>query len=105
MKLVHTLIWAAFVACIVGVPLAAWQERFGLALALFVIVALEVLVLMFNGRRCPLTAIAARYTDDRRANFDIYLPAWLARHNQSIFGVLYLAGSAFAMIRWIQSSV
>jgi hypothetical protein len=29
--------------------------------------------------RCPLTGIAARYTDDRRDNFDIYLPPWLAR--------------------------
>ena len=41
---------------------------------------------------CPLTSIAARYTDDRRANFDIYLPEWLARHNKAVFGALYVAG-------------
>jgi hypothetical protein len=39
-------------------------------------------VLWLNGWRCPLTDVAARYTDDRRANFDIYLPEWLARYNE-----------------------
>jgi hypothetical protein len=41
---------------------------------------------------CPLTAVAARYTAERRPNFDIYLPAWLARHNILIFSTLYAAG-------------
>jgi hypothetical protein len=49
-------------------------------------------VLLFNRMRCPLTGVAARYTDDRRDNFDIYLPEWLARHNKTIFGTLYVAG-------------
>jgi hypothetical protein len=40
----------------------------------------------------PLTAIAERYTDDRRANFDIWLPEWLARHNKSIFGTMFVLG-------------
>ncbi|MBB1092471.1 hypothetical protein HUU61_14375 [Rhodopseudomonas palustris] len=41
--------------------------------------------------RCPLTAVAARYTDERADNFDIYLPIWLARHNRLIFGTLFAA--------------
>jgi hypothetical protein len=45
-----------------------------------------VLVLIANGGRCPLTTLAARYTMDRRDNFNIYLPEWLARHNKLIFG-------------------
>jgi len=44
--------------------------------------------------------IAARYTDDRRANFDIYLPEWLARYNKEIFGPLYLAGVLLLVVRW-----
>ena len=56
------------------------------------IVFIEVLVLIANKWRCPLTGVAARYTDDRRDNFDIYLPEWLARHNKLIFGVLYVVG-------------
>ena len=44
-------------------------------------------------------ALAARYTDDRRANFDIYLPVWLARYNKHVFGPLYVAGVVFAAVR------
>jgi len=49
---------------------------------------------------CPLTPIAAGYTDDRRDNFDIYLPEWLARYNRLVFGLLYLAGILFTAVRW-----
>ncbi len=43
-------------------------------------------------RRVGPTDLAARYTEDRRGNFDIYLPVWLARQNKTIFGTLFLAG-------------
>jgi len=64
------------------------------------IVLVEVFVLAFNGWRCPLTAVAARYTDDRRDNFDIYLPQWLARYNKLVFGVLYVAGMLLTAVLW-----
>ena len=60
----------------------------------------EVLVLVVNGWRCPLTSLAARYTDDRRANFDIYLPLWLAANNKRIFGTLFVGGLVFSVWRW-----
>jgi hypothetical protein len=50
--------------------------------------------------RCPLTGVAARYTDDRRDNFDIYLPLWLARYNKLIFGSLFAAGLLFTLACW-----
>jgi len=62
---------------------------------------LQVLILVFNRLRCPLTAIAARYTSDRRANFDIYLPEWLARHNKGIFGTFFVFGLLFTLARWM----
>jgi hypothetical protein len=99
-KLVHTIVWAAFAGCILAIPVAAWHGDFRIAAWLVAIVAVEVAILVLNGLRCPLTAVAARYTDDRRDNFDIYLPEWLARHNKGIFGILYLAGTAYAAIRW-----
>jgi hypothetical protein len=37
-------------------------------------------------QRLALTNVAARYTNDRRDNFDIVLPLWLARYNKIIFG-------------------
>ena len=100
-KLVHTAVWAGFAGCIVAIPMLTLQGRFRLAAVLAVIVLGEVVVLAVNRWRCPLTPIAARYTEDRRANFDIYLPEWLARYNKEIFGPLYLAGVVFLVVRWV----
>lgn len=74
-KLAHTLVWAFFAGCVLALPFAAWLGAHRLA---------------------------ARYTEDRRANFDIYLPLWLARNNQRIFGSLYFAGLAFAAYCWLR---
>jgi hypothetical protein len=41
---------------------------------LFVAVSIEVMILAFNRGRCPLTGIAARYTKDRKENFDNQIP-------------------------------
>jgi hypothetical protein len=100
-KLLHTVVWCFFVVCIIAIPIAGFVGRFDLAFGFIAIVLVEVLVLFLNGFRCPLTDIAARYTDDRRDNFDIYLPEWVARHNKLIFGSLFLAGVAYAIARWL----
>jgi len=100
-KFLHTLVWAGFAGCIVAIPVLALQERFRLAAVLALIVLGEVIVLAINRWRCPLTPIAARYTGDRRANFDIYLPEWLARYNKEIFGPLYFAGLVLLAVRWV----
>src|SRR3954449_5923021 len=94
-KVVHTLAWAFFAGCILAIPVAAWRGEFASALVLIAIVFVEVFVLVANGWSCPLTAVAARYTDDRRDNFDIYLPLWLARHNKTLFGWLLAAGALY----------
>ncbi len=100
MKSAHTFVWAIFAGCILAIPVASWLGDHHAAAWLAAIVAGEVAVLVLNQMRCPLTGLAARYTDDRRDNFDIYLPAWLARHNKRIFGALYVAGAIFALARW-----
>lgn len=102
-KLVHTAVWAFFAASIFAIPIFASMHRVGVAGILIAVVFLEVLVLVVNSWRCPLTDIAARYTDDRRANFDIYLPEWLARHNKVIFGLLYLFGIVVTIAEWIRT--
>ncbi|MBI5129717.1 MAG: hypothetical protein HZA66_09765 [Rhodopseudomonas palustris] len=88
----HTAIWAFFAASIVLIPIAIWLGQLTAALWTSLFVWGEVVVLLLNGMCCPLTAVAARYTDDRADNFDIWLPLWLARHNQRIFGTLFAAG-------------
>jgi hypothetical protein len=56
-----------------------------------------VIVLAVNGWRCSLTSVASCYADERRANFDVYLPIWLAGHNKLIFGALEVAAVAFEL--------
>ncbi|HUQ82359.1 MAG TPA: hypothetical protein VM076_14500 [Gemmatimonadaceae bacterium] len=99
-KIAHTVVWALLVACIVGIPVAAWQEHFGWAAALGAIIVVEGVVLIANGWRCPLTDLAARYTHDRRDNFDIYLPLWLARHNKTIFTTIFVGAVVFSVVQW-----
>ena len=99
-KVAHTFVWAVFAGCILAIPVVSWRGEYRAAAWLIAVVAGEVAVLVLNGWRCPLTSLAARYTDDRRDNFDIYLPEWLAKHNKLIFGALYAAGVAFAFAGW-----
>jgi hypothetical protein len=99
-KIVHTAVWAFFAGCILAVPVLAWRGEFRTAFVLIAVVFVEVVVILINKWRCPLTDVAARYTDDRRDNFDIYLPVWLARHNKTIFGGLFAAGLLFTLARW-----
>ena len=99
-KFAHTLIWALFAGCILVLPFVAWRRNFIAAAVLIAVIFVEVLVLMVNGLRCPLTDVAARYTEDRRDNFDIYLPIGIARYNKLIFGSLFVAGILFTIAMW-----
>jgi hypothetical protein len=100
-KLAHTAVWVFFVSCIFSIPLLALQGRFRGAAMLVGLVFLEVLVLFANHWRCPLTDVAARYTGDRRPNFDIYLPTWIARYNKEIFGPIFVAVLIFSLLLWV----
>jgi hypothetical protein len=67
-KLTHTIVWGFFVVCIVAVWAFAWSGNLLNATVSIGIVLVEVVVLVLNDFHCPLTPIAARYTDDRRAS-------------------------------------
>jgi len=100
-KLLHTAIWAAMAVCILVLPVAALMRHFHWALVLTAIVVCECAVLAANRGRCPLTDWAARFTEDREANFDIYLPVWLARNNKAIFGTLFVVNELIVLWRWL----
>jgi hypothetical protein len=103
-KLLHTVVWFVFASAIVAIPVFTWRARCDVAGALVLLVFGEVAVLALNRMRCPLTDVAARYTEDRRDNFDIYLPLWLARWNKWIFGGLFALGLALALTRWLSGT-
>ena len=100
-KAAHTLVWAFFVACIVAIWILAIQGDLLNAAIAIGLVSFEVVVLAFNKGRCPLSPIAKRYTQDRRVNFDIYLPEWLAGRTMPIFGALYIGGVALTCARFV----
>lgn len=101
-KIAHTAVWAFFVTCILALPVMGWQHRFHEAALLAGMVLFECAILMLNRGRCPLTALAARFTEDRSPAFDIYLPEWLARHNKTIFGTLFLVNGIIVSWLWIR---
>ena len=100
-KLLHTAIWAVMAASILMLPLLAFTGHFGWALILTAFIVCECAVLAVNRGRCPLTGWAARYTEDRAANFDIFLPDWLARNNKAIFGTLFAVNELIVLWRWL----
>ena len=99
--MLHTIVWALLAGCVLAIPLMAFRHRFRAAAVLIAIIIVECLVLAANGGHCPLTDWAARFTTDRADNFDIYLPLWLARHNKTIFGTLFIVNSAIVLWRWV----
>jgi hypothetical protein len=64
----------------------------------------EIFIILFNNRRCPITPIAEKYTTDRKSNFDIYLPEWLAKYNVKIFSVVIVIEILVVSVKGILSS-
>lgn len=88
-KLFHTAVWLFMNVVIFYLLYAVVKNQIDrwtwVALA---IIGLECLVLLLFRMACPLTLVARRYSSSTKANFDIYLPEWLARYNKLIYGVL-----------------
>ena len=93
-KSLHTAIWLGFNVCFVVAIWSGLSGHFGAAFWIPVgLIALECVVLAANRWTCPLTPIAARYTDDRSPNFDIYLPRWTAQYNKEIYSAILVIGA------------
>ena len=69
-------------------------------LSAFVVFAECGVLVLYEGE-CPMTLLAARYTEDRADNFDIYLPRWLALRNKAIFGALFIGGEFVVVWCWL----
>lgn len=52
---------------------------------LFVLEGITLVIFKFI---CPLTVMARKYSNSSKANFDIYLPNWLAKHNKLIYTII-----------------
>ncbi len=88
-KIIHTLIWIFFNVVIFYMLYAVLVNKIDIWLwagyGLFVLEGITLLAFKFF---CPLTVMARKYSDSTKANFDIYLPNWLAKHNKLIYTTL-----------------
>lgn len=88
-KLLHTVIWVFFNIVIFYLLYAAIADKIDIWVWICLgLIALEVIVLLAFKSVCPVTLIAEKYSDSNRANFDIYLPHWLAKYNKKIYSVI-----------------
>ena len=101
-KIVHTLIWTFFVLVIGYIWYAGIFDELGVEVWIAIgLIILEGVVLKLNNGSCPLTPIAAKYTNQRADNFDIFLPNWLAKNNKIIFSAIWLVGVVIVIYRVI----
>lgn len=85
-KSVHTLVWLFFNFVIFYMLYAVITNKLDkwlwIGYGLFVLEGITLLAFKFF---CPLTVIARKYSNSAKANFDIYLPNWLAKYNKAIY--------------------
>ena len=66
------------------------------------LVALEGVVFLGNGFRCPLTTLAQRYGDPTGHVGDTHFPERCTRYTFRVFGTLYAMGVILIAIGYIQ---
>jgi hypothetical protein len=99
-KTIHTLVWIFFNGVIFYLLYAVIVDRIDkwvwICLSL---IALEGLVLLVFKNICPITIVARNYSQSDQANFDIYLPNWLAKYNKQIYTTIVLFSIGILVFR------
>lgn len=99
-KVVHTLIWIFYNVVIFYLLYAVITDQIDKWVWICIgLVLLEGLVLLVFKKMCPITVVARRYSDSNRANFDIFLPNWLARYNKEIYTTIFLISLLILLYR------
>ncbi|HMQ79300.1 MAG TPA: hypothetical protein PKE39_15255 [Ignavibacteria bacterium] len=99
-KLLHTVIWVFFNIVIFYLLYAVIINKIDIWVWICLgLIGLEVIILLIFRSVCPVTLLAERYSDSDRANFDIYLPHWLAKYNKRIYTVIVLIALAILLYR------
>lgn len=102
-KIIHTLIWLFFVAVIFYILYSGIFDEVTIHtwIGIGLIIGEGITLLIFK-MYCPLTIVARKYSDSKKANFDIFLPNWLAKYNKLIFTTLFVIGLAIVIIRSLE---
>jgi hypothetical protein len=101
-KTIHTIIWVVMTTSVLYIGYSVFRMSFDrlFFVSLFLIVG-EILVIVVNAWTCPLTNVARRYSRENAPNFDIYLPASIAKYNKEIFSVIL----SLIVVAYIYNSV
>lgn len=90
-KTIHTVIWLFFNGVIFYMLYAVIANRLNLWLWIgYGFILLEGLILLIFQSHCPLNLMARKYSNSTKSNFDIYLPAWLAKYTKSIYTGIFV---------------
>lgn len=99
-KLIHSLLFFLIVICTIYVFVTAALDQINSitwwALGIAVI---ELLVLLLNGWRCPLTDLAERYGAEVGSVANLFLPRWLSDYLFTIFGIVFVVSCGLLIWR------
>ena len=99
-KSIHTAIWVFFNVVIFYLLYAVIVDKIDKWVWICLgLIAMEGLVLVVFKAICPVTLIARKYSDSQQHNFDIYLPNWLAQHNEEIYTTIVLIAIVILIYR------
>jgi hypothetical protein len=99
-KAVHTAIFFVLSACVLFVLYSSLSGRItGWTWTAVALVAVESIVLVSCGWKCPLTILAERLGAKRGAVTDIFLPKWFADRIFPICGTTFLIATLILAIR------
>jgi len=80
-KFIHTILFFFLAACLFYVLYCGITKTYDWTLFLAIgFILIEILVLLFNHWRCPLTSLAEKHGADKGTITDMFLPSWVARN-------------------------
>jgi len=101
-RALHTAIYLVMVAAIFVLLYSAIASYAGVWLWVsLALLAVESVVFVGNGFRCPLTALAVSYGAEKGYAFDTFLPESFTRHTFRFFGSLMVLGLVLLALRWM----
>jgi hypothetical protein len=89
-KLIHSLLFFLIAICTIYVLLTAALDQINqFTWWAFGVVIIELLALVINDWRCPLTDLAEQQGAEVGSVADLFLPKWLSDHLFATFGVIF----------------
>jgi len=98
-KLIHALLFVLIGICTIYVLYAAVFDRIDeLTWIAFGVAVAELLILILNKGRCPLTDLAEQKGAEKGSVADLFLPEWVSVHIFTLFGMAMII--SFLLLGW-----